>query len=177
MAGYYGKSMSNSAIKAYNEGKKPWSKWSSKKELTDLIEAAYAKGNYNFDCKKLLKLPLPALKDMVLVETEWHHTSYKYNRTPFLQFSPKSLANITNEKIDAEKVAYDKFKEKSQKVEWWHCQYKAQLKEESLTYSYLVTGDGYIKGQWFYIENPNTHKVEKHMVLCQDLAQIKMRTS
>ena len=30
MSGYYGISMSNNAVKAYEEGKKPYSKWTKK---------------------------------------------------------------------------------------------------------------------------------------------------
>ena len=44
MSGYYGISMSNNAVKAYEEGKKPYSKW-TKKGILERIDEKFSNGN------------------------------------------------------------------------------------------------------------------------------------
>ena len=74
MAGYNGYSMSNNAVDAYESGEKPMSKW-TKTEMLKAIPAEYR------DSFKGFKAAI--LKNVLLRESSWHHTSSHYNRTYF----------------------------------------------------------------------------------------------
>lgn len=74
MAGYNGYSMSNNAVDAYESGEKPMSKW-TKTEMLKAIPAEYRDGFKGFKAA--------ILKNVLLRESSWHHTSSHYNRTYF----------------------------------------------------------------------------------------------
>ena len=89
MAGYNGYSMSNNAVAAYDEGKKPLSKIkaSDLKASGWLYSAGFAKWlakqkrrNGHFDNDYMIWEP-----------AEWHHTSKEYNCTNF--YDPDDLLN------------------------------------------------------------------------------------
>lgn len=98
MSGYYGISMSNNAVKAYEEGKKPYSKW-TKKGIVDRINEKFSNGKLaNIPNKRpeifsnfieaVKKTPLVELKRILLIDTEYHHTSIYYNSTIFYDVFP-----------------------------------------------------------------------------------------
>lgn len=78
MSGYRGYSMSNNAVAAYEEGKKPLSKWSKSEILDSLCVSEEEK-------KKLKKYCLDTLRQYFLRYSEWHHTSSHYNCTDFYE--------------------------------------------------------------------------------------------
>lgn len=70
--------MSNNAVAAYEEGKKPLSKWSKSKILDSLCVSEEEK-------EKLKKYCLDTLRQYFLRYSEWHHTSSHYNCTDFYE--------------------------------------------------------------------------------------------
>lgn len=86
MAGYCPDySMSVNARNAYRNGEAPLSKWTKNAILK---EAEYLLNYFNVDkieerMKILSSLSLKDLKNNVLKQTSWHHTSKKYNVTFF----------------------------------------------------------------------------------------------
>ena len=72
--------MSNNALDAYRRGEMPMSKWTKKAILQRLEE--------QFDIKEehlafFRSLSLSCLREKLLVECGWHHTSKFYNATEF----------------------------------------------------------------------------------------------
>lgn len=95
--GYAGISMSNNALAAYAEGRKPLSKW-SKRDLIQQIDANREIIKCDYDL--LTKQPVNVLKKLLLFsDGEYHHTGLRYNETLFYHFDNKRLSNLTDEKI------------------------------------------------------------------------------
>lgn len=96
--GYIGKSMSVRAVKAYQDGEKPLSKW-RKKDI--LEEVAYLKdiGLVHFDMELFEKLNMATLKVQVLTYASWHHTGALYNETEFYCIDDVFIENLTDERI------------------------------------------------------------------------------
>lgn len=84
MAGYYGFSMSNNAVEAYESGEKPKSKW-TKREIIEEIKRQIEEeeAELNVSLSDIEKMPLEALMDLALYESSWHHTSGYFNETSF----------------------------------------------------------------------------------------------
>ncbi|MDR1451291.1 MAG: hypothetical protein LBI57_03010 [Helicobacteraceae bacterium] len=76
-------SMSNNALAAYGEGKKPLSKWTRKDILDRAKEVLKDAEDTDIEIADLEKLPTPLLKQLTLDMKEWHHTSKRYNKTNF----------------------------------------------------------------------------------------------
>ena len=76
-AGYSGFSMSNNAVDAYMSGEMPLSKW-TKQAIIDRVEKI---DSSKVDLVK--QLPITILKDKLLWNSSWHHTSMHYNKTEF----------------------------------------------------------------------------------------------
>ena len=70
MSGYYNYSMSNNAVVAYEEGKKPKSKW-DKDSLISTLSGIYD----NETTSDLKKFSAQVLRRVFLQRSEWHHTS------------------------------------------------------------------------------------------------------
>lgn len=100
MAGYYGYSMSNNAVGAYNSGEMPLSKW-TKANLISAIEDVLRGGDaeIRFSMDALKKLPLAALKELILEYSSWHHTSSHYNRTNFYSVNVDAISKLTDDRI------------------------------------------------------------------------------
>jgi len=96
MAGYdWTKGMSNNAVNAYENGEKPLSKWTKSEILETISELGW-----NADLFKGFKVS--DLKEVLLEESSWHHTSKFFNETSFYQISPymfeeKALAELKGE--------------------------------------------------------------------------------
>ena len=88
MSGYYGYSMSNNAVEAYENGERPLSKW----RKSDILEAiSVSEIELKCSISKLQKLPVKVLKEVCLTYSSWHHTSNHYNQTNFIL----SMENIS----------------------------------------------------------------------------------
>lgn len=101
--------MSNRAVRAYEMGEMPKSKWTKeamKNALYDMIDSEIA--------DVLLKLPIVDLKNILLEETSWHHTGKFFNETYFYSI-----------RADVE----DMTKEQAEKLLSDYKQYKKSLKE------------------------------------------------
>ena len=84
--GYFGYSMSNNAVDAYDSGKAPLSKW-TKEKIVAAIKDWFDKGEADGILPTLLKYPLGFLRYVALETNEWHHTSSHYNKTKFYEFN------------------------------------------------------------------------------------------
>lgn len=80
MAGYYFYSMSNNALDAYRRGEMPMSKW-TKKAILQRLEKQFAIKEEHLAFFR--SLSLSCLREKLLVECGWHHTSKFYNATEF----------------------------------------------------------------------------------------------
>lgn len=99
MAGYYNYSMSNNAVAAYSEGKKPLSKW-TKAAILEQCAELLADDERNAEKMQLLKsCTLAQLKNNLLRYAEWHHTSKHYNATSFYTVYEDKLDELTPEDI------------------------------------------------------------------------------
>lgn len=74
MAGYNGYSMSNRAVDAYENGEKPYSKWTKTAVVEHIAEIL------DIDASDVILLkPFKSYLSL----TSWHHTSKMYNKTDF----------------------------------------------------------------------------------------------
>lgn len=103
MAGYHGYSMSNNAVRAYDMGRKPKSKWTK----TALLE--YAK-EYLTDeedpllidkMKWLRSCRVDDLQRELLQYKEWHHSSSFYNMVDFYGVNETILDELTEELVNS----------------------------------------------------------------------------
>ena len=169
MSGYYGISMSNNAVKAYEEGKKPYSKW-TKKGIVDRINEKFSNGKLaNIPNKRpeifsnfieaVKKTPLVELKRILLIDTEYHHTSIYYNSTIFYDVFPYGCNVQYMKQITSKlKKATEDYKQRP-KVEKppidetkYHafCEYDLVFKDGRKRITRTYTAEGYIIGNWFY---------------------------
>ena len=91
MSGYYGYSMSNNAVAAYEDGEMPISKWTKSAILAAAREIDAEKADM------LRRIPLFALKKHFLICTSWHHTSLMYNPTDFYSIDEAAIESLTPE--------------------------------------------------------------------------------
>ena len=97
-SGYTGYSMSNRACEAYNNGEKPYSKWSKSDIISEIEE--YAKNNdILFTMSVLKKAPKQAIIDLVLRRSSWHHTSSFCNATDFYSIDFDIVDMLTDDMI------------------------------------------------------------------------------
>jgi hypothetical protein len=153
MAGYDGYSMSNNARTAYATGEMPKSKW-SKAAILAAVQNAYSP-DMRFDLAALAKVPLAGLRDLVLVQSSWHHTSSHYNRTDFYAVNEDRLSELTNADV-AE--AIDQAKAQKAHVatpvsERWECEYLVWSGSRKHPKAKVETAIGEIRGDWFYLSN------------------------
>lgn len=115
--GYDGWSMSNNARDAYANGEMPISKWSKTEILNRVREI-------NPKAADLLKnVSVFVLKEKVLKQTSWHHTSMKYNKTAFYIVDEDLVNSLTEKQI----------------AEW------SDIKKTVSTKTYAKPGSGLIK--------------------------------
>lgn len=92
-AGYHGYSMSNNAMRAYESGEKPLSKW-SKSDMLDAV--AHLRPDL---VEQLRSMPIATLRRYLLTSTGWHHTGSYYNRTNFYGIDEDYLMDLTSDMI------------------------------------------------------------------------------
>jgi len=86
--------MSNRAVEAYNDGERPFSKWSK----TDIIFEIERLNPNIIDLIK--KVNLNNLKSIFMDRSSWHHTSSFCNATDFYSLNNERITTITKEEIE-----------------------------------------------------------------------------
>lgn len=105
MAGYKGYSMSNNAVKAYDEGRMPLSKW-TKTAILEAVEnylTSYGNKKYFTRFENLNKKDL---SQFISTDGEWHHTSKYYNRTVFYSLGYSAVDAYCNSGESADFIVY-----------------------------------------------------------------------
>jgi hypothetical protein len=120
MAGYSGKSMSNNAVEAYSEGKKPISNITKED-----IQKYGVSGSLSF-FKWFIKNYCDS--------EEWHHTSPKYNETVFYDIE-KCCNNMKKMNIDNLKAKYKSQKRPKSTEDADNNLYYARIEYSISTYS------------------------------------------
>lgn len=148
MSGYYGFSMSNNAVEAYKNGEMPLSKWTKKAILEEAEK-------YTLQCslEKLKQLPLALLRDKLLYESSWHHTSKFYNETNFYSFNEDEISEITDDQLDQwmEMLSSEKKAVKAAATEErWKCSFLEWSGTRNHPRAERVVDTGVIRGNWFY---------------------------
>ena len=152
MAGYYGFSMSNNAVEAYESGEKPKSKW-TKREIIEEIKRQIEEEEVelNVSLSVIEKMPLEALMDLALYESSWHHTSGYFNETSFYSVD---ASEITESDIEdwrlPEKKAQTERRAKAHYTKW-SGRGKSRQRTE-------IEEWGVVKGNWFYSDNGGKKK-------------------
>lgn len=150
MAGYYGYSMSNNAVDAYENGEKPKGKW-KKSEIVDAISKAIKSGEIEPKCEKLIdylrKVPAKNLRDLTLYKSSWHHTSSWYNETDFYSIDYDYIEGVTEDTLHryATKITKEEPKE-----ERWVCRFLVWSGSRKHPKATEYEEEGVIKGNWFY---------------------------
>lgn len=93
-SGYDGYSMSKRAAEAYRNGEMPISKWTKTAILDAVEEIDPAKATM------LKNVPLAVLREKVLSNTSWHHTSAKFNKTDFYSIDEDIIDELTETEIE-----------------------------------------------------------------------------
>lgn len=96
--GYNGKSMSNRAVRAYEYGEKPLSKW-TKAVLLDEIDDILFNNDSGVTVDDFKKLTVKELKDNFLDYASWHHTGALYNTTDFYKLNEDRILDSTKDDI------------------------------------------------------------------------------
>jgi len=92
-SGYCGYSMSDRARQAYDSGEKPLSRW-TKAEIISAIEEVDA-----VKAELFKNVNLATLKEKVLYQSSWHHTSSRCNATDFYSVDEDFIREITRDEI------------------------------------------------------------------------------
>lgn len=102
MAGYNGKSMSNNAVKAYQHGEMPKSKWTKAAMINAINEHLDTNGLYLNT--EIFRLKKSELFDNFFTCSSWHHTGKFYNCTNFYELDESALEEVTQDEL-AEELA------------------------------------------------------------------------
>ena len=142
MSGYCGYSMSNNAVDAYRCGEMPLSKWLK----TDLIDAIEDAIEDKTDIAKFKKLTVKQLKEYLLYESSWHHTSKMYNETSFYSIDEDSIDRFLKGELV---ITNEKSKEPKKQKEMIEIEYPVwggTKKHPKIVGYETMTGE--IKGDW-----------------------------
>lgn len=171
MAGYYGYSMSNNAVKAYNSGKRPWSRWTKTLILEDvkaLTIDSYEEcegNNEELDSLKkkfklLSKCSTDTLRKHLLKYAGWHHTSSRYNKTEFYEVDEDMFLTVGEKDIQdwIESAKADRaavatpicYRGKIRWLEWGGTRNHPKAKERELSNVFIQE-----KGAFYYVYDPN----------------------
>lgn len=97
--GYRGHSMSNRAVKAYNRGEMPISKWTKKVLLEELAEVAYD-NDIELENVGLNRLTLKELQTAFLENSSRHHTGAFYSTTNFYSITEDAASQMNKEYVE-----------------------------------------------------------------------------
>ncbi len=158
MAGYYGYSMSNNAVDAYENGEMPKSKW-TKSAMLDAIKEMFEDGevsNDNVSFEMIKTMPKNVIFDCYFERSSWHHTSSKYNRTDFYSLSLSALNRYSNDelteyvKTEKERTSKQKEGEEETPQGKYLCSFNYWSGSRKHPKCERVTVEGEIKGKRFY---------------------------
>lgn len=160
IAGYKKFSMSNNAVAAYENGEKPFSKW-TKQDIIEEIEKLLKKNELSLNCsiEKLRKAPVKVLRNLCLSYSSWHHTSNHYNKTDFYSLDTSEIEKITNKTLDEEifenksKIAENQVEEK------WKCAFLEWGGTRKHPVAKEITEVGIVKGDWFIRADGSKKKI------------------
>lgn len=144
MAGYKGYSMSNNAVSAYENGEKPYSRWTkaaiiSELEKDDSIPQEVLQAAQG--------MPAAELKNVVLMKSSWHHTSAKYNLTDFYTVNPERLISYMKEQKAKENIVSARCRVCIGWKDNGDCIYEYRVLQGYETeYCFVSGGNTYIKG-------------------------------
>lgn len=155
MAGYYGYSMSNNAMDAYDAGLKPLSKW-RKSDILKAVKEWADENDYNFTLEKLEKVKVSVLKDELLFSSEWHHTSSHFNQTDFYELNECKLEELTDSVID-EWLAF-KTEKKTVEEKRARCKYLVWSGSRNHPKATEYVDEGKIVGNWFFPDGESFKK-------------------
>ena len=85
--------MSNNAVYAYENGEKPISKWTKSDILSEIANIDEGKAALVKD------IPLSTLKQNLLYNSSYHHTSSHYNKTQFYAVDADVVDSLTPETV------------------------------------------------------------------------------
>lgn len=163
--GYSGISMSNNALYAYSEGKKPLSKWKKK----DIITALRRRKLDEKFIKEASGITLSALKKHLLYKAEYHHTSMRYNVTDFfdlIDITPDNQAELlqkmkNTQKLEKERKAEIKSRKQNNQSETQFRLVEIKFIRRSADgkHSWTVSGIGVIRGNWCYLKDKKRKQV------------------
>lgn len=97
--GYSGRSMSNRAVEAYENGEAPYSKWTKAKIIESIKEYA-DENDIDIESVGIDRLTAQELRDNFLGYSSWHHTGALYNVTNFYSLNENSITKLSKEKVD-----------------------------------------------------------------------------
>jgi hypothetical protein len=97
--GYDGNRMSNRAVRAYENGEKPISKWTKKEIIESIVDYAWD-NNIDIESIDLSELTAEELKNTFLRQSSWHHTGALYNATNFYSINEEAVKNLTTDTIN-----------------------------------------------------------------------------
>lgn len=95
MTGYLNYSMSSNAIASYDNGEKPFSRW-TKSAFLDAITGMILNGDLPESIADDLKGFTLSDYQQFLTSCGWHHTSCKYNRTTFYRLDEDAILHHFN---------------------------------------------------------------------------------
>lgn len=175
IGGYNGNSMSNRAVRAYEFGMMPLSKWNKTNILARMEE-------FGVPPEKIAlasKLSLEILKKNALKIEEWHHTSGAYNITDFYDIDEDWCENLTQEEVsrllNERKISKKNIQEPPSEERWlaeWEESHKKGRRWVYETYA----SEGIKKGDWFYLPNGTKKAINgRHFTLVKRLDNKKPR--
>lgn len=165
MAGYNERSMSNNAIKAYENGEKPISRW-TKQEVLACVSKQIENGAVPSFTVPLESLPWSVIQKLFLYQTGWHHTGVGYNETAFYAFADLRIHTLSDEYIKRllQRTRSAKLQKKREleviKYAVMRCFSKENGKKT------FKIEPGVVKGAWFYGLSGRKRKQSKNVIGC-----------
>ena len=153
-SGYHGFSMSNRAVEAYNNGEKPFSKW-TKQDILDVIEE-YKQESDDPTVYELAKVRAGVLKAHLLHKSSWHHTGKFCNCTDFYSIDFDLIDSLDLKTVKEWQL--EKIKKEVEQVKRYECVYLEWCGTRKHPKANEVKSKGLIKGNWFYPDNENFKK-------------------
>ena len=93
--GYDGRSMSNRARRAYENGEMPLSKWTKSAMVEAILDSAVTR-EIDVAREDIERLTVSELRSNFLRKSSWHHTGALYNATDFWSINEDALTDIRN---------------------------------------------------------------------------------
>lgn len=149
MAGYFGYSMSNNAVSAYESGARPRSKWTKSDIINEVV------GNSEWTEVELKKYPAEVIRMAFLRYDSWHHTSSMYNCTDFYRVDADVDRSVVEDIADG----YEKPVKRDESITLARVRYGEWT--GTRRHMKLIDHEDYavIKGGWAYLPDGSKKKV------------------